>query len=173
MPTSILVTYATRYGSTLEVAECITETLRKEGLEVDLQPARNVKSLKGYQAVILGAPLYMFRWHADARSFLGRNQAALKSMPVAIFGLGPFHNLEEELASARGTLDKELVSYAWLNPVATQMFVGKFDPNALRFPYSLIGPLKKMPASDERDWDAIRAWAGSLVSQLKVNQEPV
>jgi menaquinone-dependent protoporphyrinogen oxidase len=168
MSNTILVGFATKYGSTQEVAESIAETLRKEGVKVDLQPLRKVKSLDGYQGVVLGAPLYMFRWHSDAHHFLSQHRKALAAVPVAVFALGPFHNKPEELQSARTQLDKELGKHPWLAPVAIEMFVGKFDPNALRFPYSLIGPLKKMPASDERDWVAIRAWASSLTSLLKV-----
>lgn len=59
MSASILVTYATRYGSTQEVAEAVAETLREAGLEVDVQPARKVRTLEGRRAVVLGAPLYM------------------------------------------------------------------------------------------------------------------
>jgi hypothetical protein len=36
----------------------------------------------------------------------------------------------------------------------------------LRFPYNLIPVLKKIPASDLRDWVAIRAWASSLAAQF-------
>ena len=53
MSDSILVVYATRYGSTQEVAEAVAGTLRERGLEVDLQPMRNVRSLEGYRAVVL------------------------------------------------------------------------------------------------------------------------
>jgi menaquinone-dependent protoporphyrinogen oxidase len=114
----------------------------------------------------------MFRWHNDALHFLSRHRKALAAMPVAVFALGPFHNKAEELQSARTQLDKALAKYPWLAPVATEMFVGKFDPGALRFPYNLIGPLKKMPASDERDWAAIRSWASSLVSYLSKGAAP-
>ena len=166
MSASVLVGFATVYGSTQEVAASIAETLRSEGLEVNLQPARQVRSLTGVQMVVLGAPLYMFRWHNDARHFLSKHRKALQSIPVAIFALGPFHNKEEEMQSARETLDKELARYSWLSPVAVEMFPGKFDPNTLRFPYNLMAPLKKMPPSDERDWDEIRSWASSLAAKL-------
>jgi menaquinone-dependent protoporphyrinogen oxidase len=46
------------------------------------------------------------------------------------------------------------------------MVGGKFDPAKLRFPYNLIPALKKMPASDLRDWVAIRAWASSLAARF-------
>ena len=44
MPASVLVAYATRYGSTQEVAEAVAATLRTRGLEVHLRPAREVRS---------------------------------------------------------------------------------------------------------------------------------
>jgi menaquinone-dependent protoporphyrinogen oxidase len=43
MPSSVLVAYATRYGSTKEVAEAISQTLGESGLAVDLQPLRDVR----------------------------------------------------------------------------------------------------------------------------------
>jgi menaquinone-dependent protoporphyrinogen oxidase len=164
MPASVLVGFSTVYGSTQEVAEAIAKTLGEAGAAVSLQPARKVRSLDGYQAVVLGAPLYMFRWHKEARQFLSRHRKELSALPVAIFALGPFHNKEEELHSAHEQLGKELQKYSWLQPAAVQVFVGKFDPDRLRFPYNLIGPLKKMPASDERDWEAIRDWANALTA---------
>lgn len=167
MALSILLAYATSYGSTEEVANSMAETLRGSGYEVSVQSAKKVKTLNGFQAVILGAPLYMFRWHQDARRFLSKHRAALSSMPAAIFALGPFHNKEDELKSAREQLDKELGKYVWLKPAAIQVLVGKFDPNKLRFPFSLIGPLKKMPASDERDWDAIKTWTKTTAEGMQ------
>lgn len=167
MNTSILVAYATRYGSTEEVAQSVTESLRGRGLNVEIKLARKVRSLSGYNAVVLSAPLYMFRWHRDALHFLSRHRAALTAMPTVIFALGPFHNKEEELRAAREQLDKELAKFPWLKPVVVEVFVGKFEPTKLRFPYSFIGPLKKIPPSDERDWQAIRAWADGITELLK------
>jgi menaquinone-dependent protoporphyrinogen oxidase len=171
MTQSILLAYATNYGSTLEVAQAIAETLRGCGLEIDLQPAKQVKTLSGYSAVVLGAPLYMFRWHADAKKFLARHHVVLASIPVSIFALGPFHNKEDELTSARESLDKELANYAWLKPVSITVFPGKFDPAALRFPYNLLPALKNMPPSDERDWEAIRAWAIEIAGGLQKKEQ--
>jgi menaquinone-dependent protoporphyrinogen oxidase len=59
-----------------------------------------------------------------------------------------------------------LAKFSWLKPLTVKVFPGKFDPQSLRFPYSLIGPLKKMPASDERDWEAIRTWARNAAEML-------
>lgn len=167
MSASILVTYATRSGSTQEVAEMVAATLSERGLEVELQPMRQVKSLTGYSAVVMGAPLYMFRWHKDALGFLSRHHQALVKMPVAIFALGPFHDEEKEFQTVRAQLDEELAKFPWLVPMAIQVFGGKFDPTKLGFPYNLLPALKNMPASDARDWAAIRAWASGLAAKFE------
>lgn len=169
MPTKVLVAFATSYGSTQEVAEAIAAILREEGVEVDLRPLREVRSLAGYSAVILGAPLIMHSWHKDARNFLSRHRQELLQLPVAAFALGPVHEPhdEQEWQDSRAQLDKELAKFPWFQPVALEMFGGRFDPALLRFPLNkLAGPA---PASDIRDWDAIRAWAGTLPAVLEAS----
>jgi menaquinone-dependent protoporphyrinogen oxidase len=109
----------------------------------------------------------MFRWHGDAKRFLSRHRQDLLTRPVAVFALGPFHEDAKEFQDARGQLDKELANFPWFKPVAIEIFGGKFDPMALRFPYNLIPALKQMPASDIRDWAAIRAWASGLAVKLQ------
>lgn len=167
MSTSILVTYATRYGSTQEVAEAVAATLRELGLTAETQPMPNVQTLDGYRGVVLGAPLYIGRLHKDARRFLARHGEALKKQSVAIFALGPLHPDEEEWQAARTQLDQALAKVPWLKPVAVELFGGQYDPAKLRLPDSLLvrlpaSPLHQMPACDIRDWAAIRAWANSI-----------
>lgn len=166
MATSILVGYATRYGSTQKVAEAIATTLRECGLAVDLEPVHQVRVLAGYSAVVLGAPLYMFRWHKHALRFLSRHRQALAELPVAVFALGPVHDPhdEEEWQSSRAQLDKQLAKLPWFAPVDRQIFGGKFDPAVFRFPINLLAGQE--PASDIRDWEAIHAWAKTLPGKL-------
>jgi menaquinone-dependent protoporphyrinogen oxidase len=168
MSSLVLVGYATRYGSTQEVAEAVAATLRECGLEVDIQPMRKVRTLKGYRGVVLGAPLFMFHWHKDALQFLSRYREALTERPVAVFALGPTHDPydEEEWQDSGTQLDKELAKFPWFTPVALKMFGGKYDPAKLRFPINLLAG--KEPASDLRDWTAIRAWAADLKPILVV-----
>jgi len=171
MSNSILVTYATRYGSTQEVAEAVAAALREAGLQVELTPVKKVRPGDSYRAVLLGAPLYIGSLLKDAQRFLEKNREALMGKPVAIFALGPLSADAKDLEGTRAQLDKELAKFAWLKPVDVILFAGKYDPKKLRFPDSLLGalpasPLHNLPASDNRDWDAIRAWAGSLAAKL-------
>lgn len=172
MSNSILVGYATRYGSTQEVAEAVAVTLREHGLEVDIQPIRKVRTLEGYRAVVLGTPIYIGSLHKDARRFLVQHREALSKRPVVVFALGPTHNDEQERQGARTQLDKEIAKFPWLTPVALEMFDGKYNPATLRFPDRLLAslpasPLHNQPASDARDWTAIHAWANNLAAVLQ------
>jgi menaquinone-dependent protoporphyrinogen oxidase len=166
MSNSVLVGYATRYGSTQDVAEAIATSLRESGLAVDMQLLREVRALDKYGAIVLGAPLFMFHWHKDALSFLSRHRKALMERPVAVFVLGPVHDPydEAEWRDSRDQLDKELIKFPWFKPIALEIFGGKYDPAVLGFPLKMFAG--KEPASDLRDWTAIRAWAESLRQHL-------
>jgi menaquinone-dependent protoporphyrinogen oxidase len=153
----VLVTYATRMGSTEELALAVADALREDSLAVEVQPVKDVHSLQRYSAVVLTAPLYMFRLHKDARDFLSSHRSELIKVPVALFVPGPVHEDEKEWTGAREQLDKELARFPWLAPFAQHIVGGKFDPAKLVFPFNLIPPLKKMPSGDVRDWSEIRA----------------
>ena len=161
--TSILLVYASRFGSTQEVAETVAATLREAGLEVDLQPMQEVKSLDRYDAVVLGAAIYNAKWNAEAHQFVSRHQDTLTQLPVAIFTLGPLSASEAAKRNSRRQLDSELAKYSWLKPVAVEIFAGKYDPSkpGLNFFERFL------PARDYRNWDAIRAWANELSAQLQ------
>jgi len=175
MDKKVLVAYASTHGSTQEVAEAVAATLRVHGLTVDLQPARDVRRLQDYSAVVLGAPLYMFHLHKDALRFLSRHQKALTGgLPIAIFAGGPIESGDGKTPEAgdvwqetRKQLDRELAKYPWLSPAAVEVIGGRFDPSGLRLPWSLIPAMRQMPPSDLRDWEAIRGWARDLAARLQ------
>ena len=159
---SVLLAYATRFGSTQEVAETVAASLRAAGLNVDLQLMSQVESLDQYEAVVLGAALYNTKWHAEAHRFLAQHQKALTQRPVAIFTLGPLSSGAVAMRNSRRQLDKELAKYPWLKPVAVEVFAGKYDPRSPGLGFFE----RRVPASDHRNWDAIRAWANALPAQL-------
>jgi len=81
----ILVAYASRSGSTSEVAEKIADTLANRRVEVDLMQVKNVKDLSAYRMVVIGSGVYMGRWFPEAVNFVKKNQSALSRLPVAYF----------------------------------------------------------------------------------------
>lgn len=170
MDGKVLVAYASKYGSTEEVADAIAKTLRENGFEVDLHRMKKVRTLEGYAAVVLGAPFYYGLWHKEAQNFLAHNEEGLTKRPLAVFALGPTSNDEGEVQGSRAQLDKVMTKFPRLSPILVKMFGGRY-PARLHFPDSLVAglpasPLHGMPPSDVRDWEAIRAWASSLAQKL-------
>ncbi|HEY3317534.1 MAG TPA: flavodoxin domain-containing protein [Coriobacteriia bacterium] len=170
MASSVLIAYATKYGSTREVAEAVAKRLRERGLTADVKPAREVRSLDGFDAVVLGTPLYIGSMLKDATALLEGRRSELERMPVAVFALGPI-TAEQASAEGRSQLDSALAKTPWLSPAASELFVGKYDPAKLRFLDKLIAvlpasPLHDVPAQDARDWAAIDAWADGLPSAM-------
>lgn len=168
----ILVAYATRYGSTREVAEAVGMALREHGVDADVKPAKDVTTLGGYGVVVLAAPFYLGSMLKEATQFLERNRAALEVLPVSLLALGPVQ-AGDDMTEARKQLDGALAKVEWLKPVAAEMFVGKYDPAHLRLLDKLIAvlpasPLHGVGAHDDRDWESIRAWAEALPAAMGI-----
>ena len=153
MTRHILVAYATKHGSTKEVAEAIATALRAQGHRVDVSNAAGVGDVDRYDTVVVGGALYTGRWHRDAVTFLKRHQPALRHVSLAVFAMGPKTLADADIAAARAQLDRALARFPQLEPASVAIFGGVIDPKKLRFPF------KRMPASDARDWSAIEAWA--------------
>ena len=161
MTASILVTYATKHGSTRQVADTIAATLAADGLAVAVEPAADVGDVGMYAGVVLGCALYMGRPHADARRFLRRHHKALSGMPVAVFAMGPMTMREDDVEGSKKQLDQALAKVSDITPISTAIFGGVVDPENLHFPFN------HMQVSDARDWSSIEGWArevGALFS---------
>ncbi len=150
---TVLVAYATRRGSTREVAADVARVIRERGFGVEICPAREVKSLDRYAAVVLGGALYMGRWHKDARKLLKLRRHELESLPVAVFAMGPSDTEPEAIAKSGAQLAKALDAVTEVRPFSTTIFGGVIK--------------KKRTTVDARDWEAIQAWAEEVVQGLK------
>ena len=160
MADSILIAYATKHGSTREVADSLAAALHEHELDVATLPAAQVDDLSPYDGVVVGGSLYAGRWHPDALDFLKRHRRALETVPVAVFAMGPRTMETREVAQSRTQLDHALAKVSGVDPFAVTIFGGVLDPRKLRFPFN------RMPASDARDWDAVHAWADNIAHGL-------
>lgn len=156
----VLVAYATKYGSTGEVAAEVARVLEEGGADVALARMKDVRGVGGYDLVVLGAPLYMGRLLREGRAFLRRNRRTLEATRVAIFALGPVGDEEGVEEGARAQLERALAKGPALEPVAVALFGGVIRPERMRFPFN------RMPAGDWRDWDEIRRFAASLAARV-------
>ena len=161
MSERVLVAYATKHGSTREVAEEIGRVLRQRGLDTDVAEARLVRDLAPYGAVVLGSALYAAHWQRDANRFVARHLAALQARPVWLFSTGPL-----DRSADAGLLPAPPSVAITTDPIgarAHRVFGGRLladtpglDPQVLA----------THPVGDFRDWAAIRAWAQGIAAAL-------
>jgi menaquinone-dependent protoporphyrinogen oxidase len=66
---TVLVTYATKHGSTHEIAEAIANTLVNRGIPTDAVAVDTIADVGLCEAVVLGSAVYMGRWLKEATEF--------------------------------------------------------------------------------------------------------
>jgi menaquinone-dependent protoporphyrinogen oxidase len=166
MAQRILVTYASRYGSSAEIAERIGEVLADAGQPNEVLSVEKVEQVEDYGAVVIGGAIYSGEWPSDLTEFIEEHEATLRQLPVAFFivALRLREDSEEMRRTVLETVDKYRVM---LQPVSIGLFAGVMDYSKLSSIVRLQMKTKNLPEGDFRDWDAIEAWATSLPESLK------
>jgi menaquinone-dependent protoporphyrinogen oxidase len=163
MNNRILVTYATRAGSTAEIAATIGKSLSERGFAVDVKPVKDKPSLNGYQAVIMGSAIRMGNWLPEALDFVKANQSTLKALPVALYTVHMLNTGDDETSrSARLAYLNNVRPL--LNSAEEAYFTGKMDFSRLSFMDRFISKMVKAVESDQRDWDNIKQWAKTVLN---------
>ena len=172
MRSSVLIAYATRSGSTGEVAQAIAAAMDEAGVPAEVQAVEEVATLSGREAIILGAPLYVGRFPKEFHQFLRFQREALRVQRPWVFVVGPTRNREADFEGASKQAERQLNGYPWLCVKDVQVFGGRWSLQNLPFPFSLLrripgNPLKTIPEEDSRDWTAIRAWGIGVAQQIR------
>jgi menaquinone-dependent protoporphyrinogen oxidase len=165
MSKKILIAYASKCGSTAEVASAIGKTLAQAGVRVDVLPANKVSDLSGYQAVFVGSAIRMAKWLHEAVDFVSENRATLQHIPTAYFTVcvTMIEDTPAKRAKAEGFIEPVRTM---LTPAAEGYFAGKVDPNTLSFIENISLKAKEVPQGDFRDWNKITNWAQSTYAQI-------
>lgn len=181
MSTKILVTYASRSGSTVGVAQTIARTLVEQGIPVEVLPMKEVHDLTPYGAVVAGSAIQSHLWLPEAMEFIRTHQAQLQQKPFAAFLVC--------MALAMNTTPSQQQKQAeigtWLapvralvTPISEGLFAGELNISRLpsfseRLQCRLSVLLGEWKEGDYRDWDAIRAWAQALAPHFQLETAPV
>jgi menaquinone-dependent protoporphyrinogen oxidase len=160
----ILVAYASKKGSTAEIAQSVAKELQVSGHTVDAVEIAQGASPAGYDAVVIGGPMYMGKIDGVGK-FVKRHSTELARVPVAGFVvcLAAATKDPEGMALAEKALHGALDP---IRPVAEKVFAGRLDPEKLSWFQNWITKKVKSPVGDFRDWAAIAAWAKELPGLL-------
>jgi len=160
----ILVTYATKCGSTAEIATAITESLCSGGLSAELKRASNVKSVDGYQGIVIGTAIYMGSPLKEATDFVERFGSQMADTPLAIFDVC-LTMKEAAPENQRVALDYLKSISGVISPIKTGAFSGRIDLSTLPPLYRMFAQADNegiLAEGDYRDWKVISTWAEEL-----------
>lgn len=194
-PARTLVTFATRHGSTADVAAAVGDELRTAGLAVDVRPLRDRPQATDYDAIIVGGPM-IAGWHRAARRFLRHNRRHLCRTPTAYFftamsltdtgareleGIPLFLDpwlakppastaslsRRERYATPANYLRPALDAAGEARPVSVAFFGGALDLTQLNlFEKLFITLLVGATPGDTRNFAAVREWSAKLPAAL-------
>ncbi len=192
----VLIVYATRHGSTGEVAEAVGDEVRKAGARVVIAPASSAVAPEGFDAVVIGGPMIM-GWHRDALRFVSRHRDALATLPTAFFitamsltdtgddridgvpvvadpwlakkpaAAGKL-SYRERYARPAHYLEKAFKQAPTVRPRSVAFFAGSLDLTKMNlFEKLFVMLVIGATPGDGRHWEAIREWAHGLPGLLR------
>ena len=191
----LLLVYATRHGSTREVADAVAGELKARFAEVDVREARSAPPPAGYDAVVVGGPMIM-GWHKDAEKYLKRHGSQLAEVPFALFvtaasltedGMDAVHGVpvakdpwlvkkprkadkltrKERYALPSHYVGDILRAGAPARPRTVALFAGSLDLTTMNlFEKLFVLLIVGATPGDGRHWDFVREWAAGLGEAL-------
>jgi menaquinone-dependent protoporphyrinogen oxidase len=162
MAMKVLVSAASKHGSTQEVAELIAVQLRGRGHEVKTTPPQDVRDVEGVDVVLLGSAVYMGQWMKPARELAARLASDLARRPVWLFSCGPLG--EPPAPDPEGVDVSDLVQRTGAR--GHRVFTGRLDRSSLSFAERAVVHAVHAPYGDFVDDDAVRAWADEVADTL-------
>lgn len=159
----VLVTAASKYGSTAEIAQAIGDVLAGRGVDATVVPIDGVVAVDDYDAVVLGSAVYAGHWLSPAKEFVDTNAKALAARPVWLFSSGPIGEPpkpDEDPVDAKSMMEAAAAR-------EHQVFAGKLDRARLGFAEKAIALALRAPYGDFRDWSEIRLWASDIADALQ------
>jgi menaquinone-dependent protoporphyrinogen oxidase len=161
---NVLVAYATKHGSTQEIAETIGRELRLHGLAADVVSVDEVEDVAGYDAVVLGSAVYVGHWLPSARAFVREHADELGDRPTWLFSSGPVGQ------PLRPTEDDAVQIQEIVEATGAKehrIFPGKVDRTALnRCEWAVVFALR-VKDGDYRNEGDVSAWARTIAASLE------
>lgn len=157
----VLVTWGSKHGGTEGIAATVAAQLAAHGQTVVAEPAADVRTLDGIDAVVVGGALYANRWPGPLKRFVRRHTRALRRVPVWFFSSGPLDDSADRAPIPAPTEVAVLAERVGAKDHVT--FGGRLAATAKGFPAEAMA---KTHAGDWRNPERIRAWADAIATEL-------
>lgn len=116
---NILIVYETKYGNTKKAAETIGESIKEEGIDVNVLKVNDVdrETLKDYKTFVIGSPTYAGRPAKSIRKFINTlTEQGLEGKKIVMFdtytgdGSGPKGPLQRAVKKMEKRIQKQATS---------------------------------------------------------------
>jgi menaquinone-dependent protoporphyrinogen oxidase len=167
----VLIGYASRFGSTRDIANRIANAVRTDGNDVDLCSVDEISDFERYDAVVFGSGVYDGSWTAEATELMRRHAAVLAGKPLWLFSVGSFGDRHPIVGGLIKKEPKEIGEFEEaLRPRDYRVFAGVIDldywPAWGRLLFKTFGG----HAGDNRRWPDIDAWAETIAQELQAER---
>ncbi|MBW0254248.1 flavodoxin domain-containing protein [Cellulomonas sp. PS-H5] len=159
----VLVTVASRHGSTREIGVEVAEVLRAAGHDVVEADPDEVDAVDGYDAVVLGSAVYVGRLAAALRELVDRQGAQLAARPTWLFWSGRVG--EPPLPAAEPDDVRVVARRVAARGVAA--FGGRLQRDELGLAERALVAMIEAEAGDFRDFDEVDVWAARVADELR------
>jgi menaquinone-dependent protoporphyrinogen oxidase len=181
---SVLIVFASRFGSTDEIAHEIADEIEKHTIlttVLNLRDGMKIPSLEGFDGIIVGSGIKMGRWAKESYEFLKQNQSSLNNKVLGLFVSSGEASNPKTHAEARTKYLEKIMESTGVSADMMEAFGGIFDFSS-RSSYSFFEKkvIQKLARSieggitidddkmnDFRDWDLIRDWAKNFSHLVK------
>ncbi len=174
---NILIAYASKKGSTQEIADYMADHLRKNAYTVTVAHCDTVQTLAEYDAVLLGTGIYSGRWLPAAETFLRRLTAELDETPffyflvcIRLLETGGYDHVMQEYVPEH--LIKQVKNIQGQTAFAGKLSYADIDWRE-RWTLSMRydGEAKPMEqlVEDHRNWQTIQRWIEDVERKLKAD----
>ena len=158
----VLVAYASKHGSTAQIAAAIADALARHPLTVEFRQVGDAHHIDGYDAVVVGSAIYFGRWLAAAHGLMEEQRHTLVTKRVWVFSCGRIPERPE--------IDIDAAQVRWLLEVSGarehKAFPGRVTAAALDWRERGAVRVLRAPYGDFRDWSEVSEWSESIAREL-------
>jgi menaquinone-dependent protoporphyrinogen oxidase len=164
---NVLVVYASTHGHTAEIATRLADTMRADGLAVDLRDVAHADDVRPerYDLVVAGASLHKHEHQKAMRDWVSASRTALSQIPSVFLSvsLSAADDGEEAHAATQQCIDDFCAKTGW-TPTRTQRIAGclqyreydVFTRQLMRLLMKRMGrPTDASQDYDYTDWDGV------------------
>ncbi len=157
----VLVTAASRHGSTAEIARSVARHLADGGHDVEYRRVEEVDDLTGFDAVVLGSAIYAGRWLKSGYDFVERLAPELAVREVWLFSSGPLG--DPPMPSQDVDISGVMVT---TGARGHAVFPGCLDKHKLAYAERAVARALHAPVGDFRNWEAVARWSHHVAAEM-------